>query len=331
MDEMLSSSEGRGVHIPVMSDEVMELLKVRRGGIYIDGTLGSGGHTRLMLERVGADGMVMAIDRDVDALERTKSLQAEFGARFCAVHGNYSDMEALAHSRGIARVDGVLLDLGVSSDQIDTAERGFSFMHDGPLDMRMDRSREYTAADVVNGASLDELTRILREYGEERSARRVAVAIVERRQEHSFVTTADLAGVIEQAKGGRRGRIHPATKSFQALRMEVNAELAGVSAGLRGGLELVRDGGRMAVISFHSLEDRIVKRFFAAHEGRWESLAAGGERWEGELPAVKRVTRKPVQAGVEELDSNPRSRSAKLRVVERLAEPYRKGRIGYGT
>ena len=199
-------------------------------------------------------------------------------------------------------------------------------MHDGPLDMRMDQSAPTTAADVVNTASEQDLVSLLRTLGEERSARRVASEIVHRRQERPFETTGDLAEVISKAKGGRRGHTHPATQSFQAIRMLVNREIEGIDAGLNGALELLREGGRMAVITFHSLEDRPVKHFFAAHEGRWESLAAGGERWKGDLPPMKRITRKPVQPTDAETRSNPRARSSKLRVAERLNSPFKKGR-----
>jgi len=314
------------MHKPVLFEEVMELLDLREGGVYIDGTMGSGGHAEGILERIGANGMLLAIDRDQEALERTGSRLSRFGDRCIRVHGNYADIASLAAEAGVAQVDGILLDLGVSSDQIDTASRGFSFMHDGPLDMRMDQSAPTTAADVVNTTSEQDLVALLRTLGEERSARRVASEIVHRRHERPFETTGDLAEVISKAKGGRRGHTHPATQSFQAIRMLVNREIEGIDAGLNGGLELLREGGRMAVITFHSLEDRPVKHFFAAHEGRWESLAAGGERWKGDLPPMKRITRKPVQPTDAETRSNPRARSSKLRVAERLKAPFKKGR-----
>ncbi|MBT3194136.1 MAG: 16S rRNA (cytosine(1402)-N(4))-methyltransferase RsmH [Verrucomicrobia bacterium] len=314
------------MHEPVLMDEVLRFLDIREGGIYIDGTMGSGGHSEAILERIGVDGMLLAIDRDQDAIERCGHRLSRFGNRCRRVHGNYADVAGLAARAGLEKVDGILLDLGVSSDQIDTPERGFSFMHDGPLDMRMDQSVATTAAELVNSASEQDLVSILRTLGEERSAKRVAAAIVHRRNARPFETTGDLAEVISEAKGGRRGRTHPATQSFQALRMEVNRELDGVEAGLKGGLELLKDGGRMAVITFHSLEDRMVKHFFAAHEGRWKSLAAGGEAWEGELPPMKRITRKPVQPTDDECRSNPRARSSKLRVAERIASPFKKGR-----
>jgi len=314
------------MHQPVLLEEVLSLLNIREGGVYIDGTLGSGGHAEAILERIGANGMLLAIDRDRAALERAGHRLSRFGSRCRRVHGNYADIGALAAEAGIHAVDGILLDLGVSSEQIDTPERGFSFMHDGPLDMRMNRESASTAADFVNSASELEILTVLRTLGEERSAKRVAAAIVSRRAATPFETTGDLAEVISVAKGGRRGRIHPATQAFQAIRMAVNRELEGIDDGLRGGLELLREGGRMAVITFHSLEDRPVKRFFAAHEGRWESLAAGGERWEGVLPPMKRITGKPVQPSEQECRSNPRARSSKLRVAERVSAPYQKGR-----
>ncbi len=315
------------MHVPVLFDEVLELLNIREGGCYIDGTVGGGGHAEALLERLGNEGLLLAIDRDEDALKRCSERLARFGERCRFLHGNYADMEELVSSVGVNRVDGVLLDLGVSSFQLDMAERGFSFMHDGPLDMRMDRSGGRTAADVVNEMDEDGLRRLFWEYGEERMARRVAAAIVSRREQRIFERTADLAEVIAEVKGGRRGRRkHPATQAFQALRMEVNGELDGVRRGLCAGLHLLKNGGRFAVISFHSLEDRIVKRFFAAHEGRWESLAAGGERWEGELPAMRRITRKAVSPRDEECRLNVRARSSKLRVAERVAEPYKRKR-----
>jgi 16S rRNA (cytosine1402-N4)-methyltransferase len=314
------------MHQSVLLEESVSLLNIREGGIYIDGTAGSGGHAEAVLERIGESGVLLAIDRDREALERTGRRLSRFGDRVRLMQGNYAEMATLARLAGIGSADGILLDLGVSSDQLDTARRGFSFMHDGPLDMRMDQGAALNAADVVNSFSERELAQAFREFGEERAARKVASAIVARRKERPFETTADLAEFISDVKGGRRGRIHPATQAFQAIRMVVNGELDGVERGLLEGAGLLNDGGRLAVISFHSLEDRIVKRFFTAHEGRWESLAAGGERWEGELPAMKRITRKPVQPGEEECDTNPRARSAKLRVAERVAAPFKKGR-----
>lgn len=313
------------MHQSVLKEDVLRLLDVREGGTYIDGTMGAGGHAEAILECIGGNGMLLAIDRDREALERAGRRVEQFGSRCRMVHGNFADMAALAANAGIRAVDGILLDLGVSSEQLDTGRRGFSFRHDGPLDMRMDVSGSRSAADVVNDATEAELVTLFRTLGEERQARRVAAAIVARRRRRAFVTTMDLADVVAAAKGGRRGRIHPATQVFQAIRMEVNGELDGIAEGLDAGLGVLREGGRMAVISFHSLEDRIVKRFFRAHAGRWEALAAGGERWDGTLPPMRRITRKPVRAAEAECGDNPRARSAKLRVAERVAEPFKKG------
>jgi len=310
------------MHQSVLLEEAVELLGVREDGVYVDGTLGSGGHAEAILERLGPGGMLYGIDRDAEALERSGRRLARFGARFRALHGNYAEMERLLGAAGVDAVDGVVMDFGVSSEQLDTAARGFSFMHDGPLDMRMDQGQALTAAMVVNTYPEEALRELLWRLGEEREARRIARRIVEQREQHALLTTGVLAALIEEAKGGRRGRRqHPATKSFQALRMEVNGELEGVERGLQGGLRLLKERGRMAVISFHSLEDRCVKQFFKEHEGRWVSQAAGGECWDGTLPPVRRITRKAVQPSVAECAGNPRARSSRLRVAERLASP----------
>lgn len=296
-------------------------MGLRKGGVYVDGTLGSGGHAGAVLERIGPDGFLLGIDRDAAAVERSKARLAGWGARCRVVQGNYADMGEIAGGLGIKAVDGILLDVGFSSDQIEQAERGFSFMNDGPLDMRMDPSQGMTAADFVNRAGEQMLIDVLREYGEEPSARRIAGAIVEGRKTRPFSTTLQLAQTVEQATGGRRGRIHPATRTFQALRIEVNGELENLRRGLECGVALLKQGGRFGVISFHSLEDRIVKRFFVSHAGRWESLQAGGRKWVGEEPAVGFVNKKPAIASDEENAENPRARSAKLRVVERIETP----------
>lgn len=314
------------MHQPVLLQETVELLGVRPGGIYVDGTLGSGGHSEAILERLGESGRLYGIDRDAEALERSSRRLARFGARFKALHGNYAQMQGLLAVAGVEAVDGVVLDFGVSSDQLDTPQRGFSFMHDGPLDMRMDQSQLLTAAEVVNTYAEHVLCDLIRRFGEEPTARRIARQIVERRETEPFTGTGDLAALIWEVKGGRRGRQHPATKSFQALRMEVNRELEGVEQGLHAGLALLKQGGRMAVISFHSLEDRCVKQFFGEHEGRWVSQAAGGEHWEGALPPVLRITRKPVQPADAECAENSRARSSKLRVAERVAAPMKRRR-----
>ena len=298
------------VHIPVMLEETVGMLAVKPGGRYIDGTLGRGGHTGKVVD---LGGEVLGIDRDDTALEETAAKGLE---GLHVVKGNHGDLAEIARAHGWENVDGVMLDLGVSSPQLDDAERGFSFLREGPLDMRMDRASAETAADIVNTRSAEELERIFREYGEERQARRIAKAIASRR---GFSGTLELADFVEKLIG-RHGAHHPATKIFQALRMEVNDELGELKRALEGALSVLRPGGRLAVITFESVTDREVKRFIARHAGRMRSLQSGGERWEGEEPRVRAITRKAVTASEEETRANPRSRSAKLRAAEKISE-----------
>ncbi|MGA1193539.1 MAG: 16S rRNA (cytosine(1402)-N(4))-methyltransferase RsmH [Kiritimatiellia bacterium] len=305
-----------GSHVTVMKEEALDLLQVRQGGRYIDGTVGLGGHTEAMLERSSPDGCVLGIDRDEKALKLASERLARFKSRVVLVHGNYADIVDIAENASFTGVDGILLDLGVSSMQLDEGERGFSFMRDGPLDMRMDTSRGPTAADLVNTCPEKALADIIFRYGEESASRRIAAAIVRERENAPITTTARLAAIVSQAKGGRHGRIHPATQTFQALRMAVNEELEGVERGAEGALSVLRPGGRLAVISFHSLEDRAVKQLFKRHEAREESLPQGGSRPVGEHPRVKRVNRKSISAGPAEVRDNPRARSARLRAVQ---------------
>ena len=298
-------------HISVMLTEAVDALNVKSGGMYVDGTLGRAGHTKEILRR---GGRVIGIDRDDDALKAVASLEAN-GLK--AVKGNHGDVAMIVKNEGLEAVDGILLDLGVSSPQLDEGDRGFSFRADGPLDMRMDRSCGLTAADVVRDLDEIELTRIFRTYGEEPNARRIANAIVKARGAAPIETTLRLAEVVERTIG-RRGAHHPATRVFQALRMHVNDEMGELEKALEGGIGCLKPGGRMVVITFESLTDRVVKRFFAAHAGKMVSLQQGGERWEGELPRVTLVTRKAVVASEDEIAMNPRSRSAKMRAVERM-------------
>ena len=298
--------------------EVMERLAVRRGGTYVDGTLGSGGHAQALIERAGPKGVLLGVDRDAEAVARAERRLREYGDRVRCVHCNFADMADIARGCGIDRVDGVVLDLGVSSEQLDVGERGFSFRKEAELDMRMDQSMGTTAADLVNNLAEEELRDILRSYGEEHRAARIARAIVAARSRAPLRTTVELANLVAATAGGRRGAIHPATRVFQALRIAVNRELDCLARGLEAALSLLTGGGRLAVISFQSLEDRIVKRFALRHAGHWESLPAGGQAWQGEQPAVRILTRKPVIPGPEETARNPRARSAKLRVMERL-------------
>ena len=297
-----------GGHIPVLLKEVMDALAVRPGGRYVDGTLGRAGHAKEIIAR---GGMVLGIDRDEQAIREIGEV-----AGLSAVRGRHGNLKEIADEKGWGEVDGILLDLGVSSPQLDEAGRGFSFLREGPLDMRMDRSSGLSAADIVNFESAERLEEIFREFGEVPNARRIARAIVAERKPRPFRTTIDLADFVERVVG-RRGAHHPATRVFQALRMEVNDEMGELERALEGGLELLKSGGRFAVITFESLTDRIVKRFFARHVGRMVSLQQGGERWEGEEPRMRAVTGKAVVAAKEESDLNPRSRSAKLRAAEK--------------
>jgi len=311
------------MHQPVLVNEVLDLLAIKRNGIYIDATVGSGGHFIAILKKIGPKGILLGIDRDKEALKRARQqlslcIESAVMAKQCFLaHGNYADMADIAESKGIEHVDGVLLDLGVSSEQIDAPERGFSFMKNGPLDMRMDQSAGQTAEELINDISETELIFILRSFGEERQAKRISGFIAKARKKASITTTGQLADIIEKAVGWKHSAGHPAMRTFQALRIAVNSELDLLKSGLSSGLSMLVEGGRLAVISFHSLEDRIVKNFFKAHTGKWESLQSGGREWRVEKPAVLLVNRKPITATKDELKRNTRSRSAKLRVAEK--------------
>ena len=304
-------------HIPVLLNETLEALDVKPGGRYVDGTLGRAGHTKEILARGGE---VLGVDRDDQALREVVEMAKAAPDAFRGLKvakGNHGDLARIARERGWERVDGILLDLGVSSPQLDEAGRGFSFMREGPLDMRMDRSRGRSAADLVNEEDAERLEEIFREWGEEPQARRIAKAIAAERAKKPFETTTELAEFVEKTLG-RRGGKHPATRVFQALRMEVNGEMDELMRALEGGMEILRSGGRFAVITFESLTDRAVKRFFASHVGRMVSLQQGGERWEGVEPRARAVAKRAVIASEEEQNNNPRSRSAKLRAAEKV-------------
>jgi 16S rRNA (cytosine1402-N4)-methyltransferase len=311
------------MHLPVLLSETLKALAVVPGGVYIDGTLGFAGHASEIMKQAGATGKLLGIDKDRVALKEAAKRLARVKGEKKLVQGAHGELGWIAEQNGFDQVDGILLDLGVSSYQIDTAERGFSFRQDGKLSMRMDADPHgESAADLL--ASLDEngLKDIFRKYGEEPRARKIAKAIVREREREPIETTGRLADVVSNAVGKFSAK-HPATRVFQALRMAVNSELEELERALEDGLNLLMPGGRMAVISFESLSDRIVKHHFASHAGKWVSLQQGGDRWEGEIPPVQRVTRKPIEAGPDELRENPRARSAKLRVVERVVEPQR--------
>jgi 16S rRNA (cytosine1402-N4)-methyltransferase len=315
----LPSTDAR--HRPVMLAEVLSALAPRDGGIYIDGTFGAGGYTRGLL--AAAQCKVIAIDRDPDAISGGAALAAAFPDRLTLIEGRFSDMEDLAHGFGIKVIDGATLDIGVSSMQIDDASRGFSFAKDGPLDMRMERSGP-SAGDVVNKAELDQLTRIIGMLGEERKARGIAKAIVKARDAEPILTTQALVRAIERATGRQRpqDRIHPATRTFQALRIYVNRELDELAHALSAAERLLMPGGRLAVVTFHSLEDRIVKRFFSERSGKLPSASRHMPGREEDIDArFTPLFRGHRQASEAETAQNPRARSAKLRAGERTAAP----------
>ena len=308
------------LHVPVLLEETVSRLVTEPGGWYVDATAGAGGHAAAVLAAAGLDARLLALDRDGEALELARASLAPFGERAILERANFSELAEVAARHGVRDVRGILLDLGVSSMQLDRPERGFSFQRDNPLDMRMDDRQELTAALLLKRLPEAELADVLWRYGEERMSRRIAKAVAQARARGAVPeTTAQLAELVSNAKGGRRGHAHPATQTFQALRIAVNGELAALETVLPAALDLLAPGGRLAVISFHSLEDRMVKQFMAAHEGRMESLAKGGARWSGQLPRARRVVRKAVVAAADETARNPRARSAKLRVLERMA------------
>ena len=302
-----------------MPNEVLALLAPKPGEVYLDGTVGGGGHARLILDASAPDGRLVGLDRDTDALKQAGKVLAPYGERALLLHGNFSEAPELLAAAGISTVDGILLDLGVSSYQLDEGSRGFSFRIEAPLDMRMDTSDGETAADVVNAASEAELARIFREYGEERWARRIARRIVAVRRQTPLTTTRQLAELVRDAVPGGNvpGRIHPATRVFQALRIHVNRELDHLASGLERGLELLKPGGRLVVISFHSLEDRIVKRFLQEESRECICPPRMPVCTCNHRPRLELLTRKGVRATETEVAGNPRARSAVLRAARR--------------
>ncbi len=308
-------------HRSVMLEETIENLRVRPGGVYCDGTLGGGGHSLEIAKRLDGRGTLIGIDRDEAAITAAGERLSDYRGVVRIVRGNYSQMPEIVHGLGIDRVDGILLDLGVSSYQLDTAERGFSYMKDAPLDMRMDRREQRTAADIVNGADERELFGIIRDYGEERFAQNIARNIVERRKQKRIETTGELVEIISasipmkfQKNGG-----HPAKRTFQAIRIELNGELSALEDSLDGMIDLLADGGRLCVITFHSLEDRIVKSVFRRNENPCTCPPGFPVCVCGKVPKGRVVTRKPVLPSAEESERNSRAKSAKLRVFERKA------------
>ncbi len=320
-DGFAAVAGGPALHIPVLGRPAIQFLQVKDGGTYVDGTFGAGGYARALL--AAADCQVIAIDRDPSAIAAGAGLVAQSNGRLTLVEDRFSNLEQIARTTGADTVDGVVLDLGVSSMQLDRAERGFSFRYDGPLDMRMS-GEGASAADVVNAASERDLADIIYILGEERHSRGVARAIVKARSAAPIATTAALADIVASAVRARPGDIHPATRTFQALRIFVNDELGELAAALAGAERILKGGGRLVAVSFHSLEDRMVKNFLATR-----AATRGGSRHAPEVkrpaPSFRVLTKRPITADEAEVAANPRARSAKLRAAERTAAPAQSG------
>ncbi|MFN0107687.1 MAG: 16S rRNA (cytosine(1402)-N(4))-methyltransferase RsmH [Blastocatellia bacterium] len=306
------------VHQPVMPAEVLAMLNPEKGGLFIDATLGLGGHTELILQ-ASPKARVIGIDRDAEAIELAKARLSQFGERFEAVNCDYRQIKTVITEQGIESVAGALADLGVSSFQFDEAERGFSFRNDAPLDMRMDRAQSLTAAGLVNGLSERELADVIFEFGEERASRRIARLIVAERAKATITTTGQLANLVVKAVNQPgHWRIHPATKTFQALRIAVNRELDGLDQFVADAVQLLAGGGRLAVITFHSLEDRIIKQALKFQSGHCVCPRSQPVCQCGTVKRVEILTRKAIQPSEAEIAANPRARSAKLRVCQKL-------------
>lgn len=304
-------------HITVLLQEAVDALVTDPAGVYVDGTFGRGGHSRLVLQSLSAEGRLIGIDKDPVAIAAGQELNAE-DPRFDIEHGSFAELQSFMAQRDLeGKLDGLLVDLGVSSPQLDVAERGFSFLNDGPLDMRMDTTRGQSAADWVNGADEEEMVRVFKSYGEERFAKRIANAIVKRRVDRPFERTLDLAKVVAEANPAWEKGKNPATRVFQAIRIEINNELGDLESLLDQALEVLKPGGRLVVISFHSLEDRIVKRFIRRQE-RGLDVPAGLPIMESELNKRMKSKGKAVRAQDDEVSANVRSRSAIMRVAEKI-------------
>jgi 16S rRNA (cytosine1402-N4)-methyltransferase len=303
------------VHVPVLPNEVIAGLQPQRGGYFVDCTVGLGGHAAAILEKISTSGRLLGIDADPEAIKLSQDKLGDYGEAVALVNDNFINLEAICKRYHFHPVDGILFDLGVSSLQLDTAERGFSFQLDAPLNMRFDPGQELTASDIVNSFSEQELAKLIEKYGEERHSRRIARYIVQNRP---IATTVELARLVVQASGGKRARIHPATRTFMALRIAVNSELQNLEMALRQAVNLLRPGGRLTVISYHSLEDRIAKQFM--RDAASNCLCPPGTPMCrcGHEPTLKLISRKVIKPTSLETESNPRSRSAKLRVAERL-------------
>ena len=306
-------------HVSVLYNEAIENLNIRPDGIYVDGTLGGGGHSAGICRKLGENGLLIGIDRDRDALRAAEERLKEFRCRKIFVHDNYSSVKRVIEECGVDHIDGGLLDLGVSSYQLDARERGFSYMQPAPLDMRMDAEDPFSAYDVVNGCDKKELTRIIKSYGEERWASRISDFIVKARKEHPIETTDQLVEIIKSAvpAAARREGPHPAKRTFQAIRIEVNDELGQLEKAVDSFIDVLAPKGRLCIITFHSLEDRIVKEKFA-YRANPCTCPKNLPCVCGKKPEIRKITGKPVLPSQEELENNPRSRSAKLRVAEKI-------------
>lgn len=307
-------------HVSVLLKETIDGLNIKPDGIYVDGTLGGGGHSLEIAKRLSKNGHLYGIDRDTDAIEAAGERLREYSDRFTAIHSNFYNAAEVLKNIGVQKIDGFILDLGVSSHQLDEADRGFSYMQDAPLDMRMDRGAPYTAWNVVNEKSEKELNDIIFKYGEEKWAKRIAQFIVAEREKKPIDTTYELVEVIKKAvpKGARRDGPHPAKRTFQAIRIEVNGELAILDKTVDDMTEMLSEGGRMCIITFHSLEDRIIKNAMKRHENPCTCPPEFPVCVCGKIPDGKVITRKPILPSDEELEVNPRSRSAKLRIMEKI-------------
>ena len=307
-------------HVPIMVREVLSLLAPERGGVFVDGTLGGGGHAEAVLNALPEDGRLFGIDRDDEALAAAGARLAPFGERFTAIKGNFFEMKPLLAAKGVEHVDGILLDLGVSSHQLDKAERGFSYKAEAPLDMRMDQTAPLDAYTVVNTWPKDELVHIFYEYGEERFSQRIAERIVSERQRHAIETTTELAALVKDAIPAkfRNEPQHPARRVFQAIRIAVNGELDGLSDAIDSAASLLNPGGRLAILTFHSLEDRIVKNAFRRMENPCTCPKSAPVCICGKKPTARVLTRHPLTADETEQTENTRSTCAKLRAIEKL-------------
>lgn len=310
------------IHRPVLLQETVELLNCAAGGSYVDCTVGMGGHSEKILEASSPEGLLLAVDRDIDALQYAQQNLARFDGRVRFVHADYREIQRILEQEQFGPPDGILADLGPSLHQLTTPERGFSFQNDGPLDMRMDRSDSWTAADLVSRASKEELTQILREYGEEKAASRIARRIVEERKSAPIKSTADLRRIVEKVLPLRREqKIHPATKTFQALRIAINRELEDLDTFIFDASDSLQDGGRLVIIGFHSLEDRIVKKTFQFLSAACRCSKNLMVCLCGGKPLSRLITRKAIRPSEREQNENPASRSARLRAIEKLAGP----------